>query len=153
MKLKTRTRGFLCAALLMSAASGPASAAGEQMQLKGELIDTWCYVSQIMGGSDFVIGSAHHACAVWCSAGGIPVGLLTEDGTIYMVMKYGDDSTSVANPNIIGSMSHVVTVNGKVHKRDGINYLFVDEVVADDGITRLTHETVGVIPPFAVPKQ
>ncbi len=153
MKLKQFTRAIFCAALIMSAATGTASAAGERMQLKGELIDTWCYVSQIMGGSDFIVGSAHHACAVWCAAGGIPVGLLAEDGTIYMVMRVGKDSTSVANPGVLGSMSHVVTVNGTVHKRDGINYLFVDEIVADAGITKLTHETVGVIPPFAVPQQ
>lgn len=153
MKLRRLTKVYVCAALLMCAAAGPASAAGEQVQLKGELIDTWCYVSQIMGGSDFIIGSAHHACAVWCAAGGIPVGLLAEDGSIYMVMKFGEEPTSVANPNLIRTMSHVVTVNGTVHKRDGINYLFVDEIVDDAGITKLTHETVGVIPPFAVPQQ
>ena len=136
----------------MCAATATATAAGKQVQLKGELIDTWCYVSQIMGPSNFIVGTSHHACAVWCAAGGIPVGLLTDDGTIYMVMKYGDDPASVANPGVIGSMSHVVTVNGTVHQRDGINYLFVDEILADDGITKFTHETVGVLPPFAVPK-
>lgn len=152
MKLKQITRDVFCAAALMCAAAGPATAAGKQVQLKGELIDTWCYVSQIMGASDFIVGTAHHACAVWCAAGGIPVGLLTDDGTVYMVMKYGNDPASVAPSSVIGSMSHVVTVKGKVHERDGINYLFIDEIVADDGITKLTHETVGVIPPFAVPK-
>lgn len=152
MKLKPFARDLFCAAALTCAASGTVTAAGKQVQLKGELIDTWCYVSQIMGPSNFIVGTSHHACAVWCAAGGIPVGLLTDDGTIYMVMKYGDDPASVANPGVIGSMSHVVTVNGTVHARDGINYLFVDEILADDGITKFTHETIGVLPPFAVPK-
>ena len=31
---------------------------------------------------------------LWCSAGGIPVGLLAEDGTVYMVLKVGEDSDS-----------------------------------------------------------
>ena len=46
--------GFALAAL-------PAFAAeGERMQVTGEMIDTWCYYSGVMGGPDATLGTAHH---------------------------------------------------------------------------------------------
>ena len=73
-----RIHGVFCITLLAMAAMSPSSFAadGEKKTITGEVMDTWCYVSQIMGGSDFVVGTSHHVCAVWCAAGGIPVGLL-----------------------------------------------------------------------------
>ena len=37
---------------------------GERITISGEFIDTWCYFSGVMGGTDGVVGSAHH---VWHS--------------------------------------------------------------------------------------
>ena len=65
-----------------------ASRRPERVQVKGEVIDTWCYFSGVMGGPESVVGSAHHTCALWCAAGGIPVGILADDGTVYMVIKW-----------------------------------------------------------------
>ena len=76
------------------AATSDSASVGKRIQVKGEIIDTWCYYSGVMGGPDAVVGSAHHTCALWCSAGGIPVGLLAEDGTVYMVIKIEDDDVS-----------------------------------------------------------
>ena len=53
--------------------------AENKITVTGEAIDTWCYFSGVMGGADAVVGSAHHTCALWCAAGGIPVGLLAEE--------------------------------------------------------------------------
>ena len=126
---------------------------GEKKTITGEVMDTWCYVSQIMGGSDFVIGTSHHVCAVWCAAGGIPVGLLDkEDGTIYMILDSGGDSTSVANETLLDIQSHEITVQGTTYSLDGINYLMIDEIVADAGVTKLTHEIIGILPSEANPK-
>ena len=75
----------------------PAMAAqGERVRVTGEMIDTWCYFSGVMGGPDAVVGSAHHTCALWCSAGGIPVGMLADDGTVYIVIKW-QGSANVAD--------------------------------------------------------
>jgi hypothetical protein len=129
--------------LLGSAFSGSAlAAAGERVKVTGEVIDTWCYITEIM----FPEGSAHHQCAVWCAAGGIPVGVLGDDGTVYMVLKMGDDATSVANPAVLEIQSHRVKVDGALYKRDGINYLVVDQVLADEGIVKVNHEEWGVQP-------
>lgn len=136
---------------LLSAVPGSA-AEGERMTVTGELIDTWCYYSGVMGGPDAVVGSAHHTCALWCSAGGIPVGLLAEDGTVYMVLKVGDDANTNGGDTLLSMASDTITADGLVYRRDGLNYIVVEKVVANDGITRLNHEDYGVVPSFAIPE-
>ena len=131
----------------------PAVAAeGTRIQVRGEIIDTWCYFSGVMGGPDAVVGSAHHTCALWCSAGGIPVGLLAEDGTVYMVLRIAQDSESAGGNTQLKLAAHTVTADGMYYQRDGLNYLVVDEVVSDLGITRRTHEEYGTVPPFSFPE-
>jgi len=135
--------GIAAALLLAASSSGTAAAAsGERVKITGEVIDTWCYITEIM----FAEGSAHHQCAVWCAAGGIPVGILGDDGTVYMVLKVGDDATSVVNPAILEIQSHQVTVNGDLYERDGLNYLVVNQVVSDEGIVKINHEEWGIQP-------
>lgn len=125
---------------------------GKKVTLTGEMIDTWCYVSQIMGSSKAVTGSAHHVCAVWCAAGGIPVGLLNnEDQKVYMVLSFEGDDTSVANEKILDLQSHELTVKGTTFELDGLSYINIDKVVTDNGIVNLTHEKFGIIPGNARP--
>jgi hypothetical protein len=137
--------GFALAAL-------PALATeGERRQVTGEIIDTWCYYSGVMGGPDATSGTAHHTCALWCAAGGIPVGVLGDDGTVYMVIKW-EGSAEIGNGTALLSVqSHRITADGTVFERDGINYLVVDDVVSDEGIVNLSHEDYGVVPPFSFP--
>ena len=138
-----RITGTVLAALLVAGSSVSAWAkAGERVKVTGEVIDTWCTITEIM----FPEGSAHHQCAVWCAAGGIPVGILGDDGTVYMVLKVGDEATSVANPAVLEIQSHRVKVDGALYKRDGISYLVVDQVLADEGIVKVNHEEWGVQP-------
>lgn len=130
----------------------PAQAAeGERVQITGEVIDTWCYFSGVMGGPDAVTGSAHHTCALWCSAGGIPVGLLGDDGEVYMVLKIEGDDQSASGDTQLTLASHEIVADGMLYKRDGLNYLVVETVVEDLGITKLNHEDYGVVPPFSIP--
>lgn len=140
------------AALATIAATNPALAEGERVQIRGEIIDTWCYYSGVMGSTDAVVGSAHHTCALWCSAGGIPVGLLGEDGQVYMVLKIEGDDQSAGGDTQLTLASHDITADGMLYKRDGLNYLVVEKVVTDHGITNMNHEDLGVVPPFAIPE-
>ncbi len=126
-------------------------AEGKQIQVKGEVIDTWCYFSGVMGGPEAVVGSAHHTCALWCAAGGIPVGILADDGTVYMVLKW-EGNGDVAGENLLHVQSHEVEAEGILHERDGIKYLIVEKVINDNGIVNLNHEDFGVTPGFAIPK-
>lgn len=135
----------LCAAVVVVAGFAlPAKAATtpKRVQVSGEIIDTWCHVTEIM----YAQGTAHHQCAVWCAVGGIPVSILGEDGTVYMVLKLEDDDNTVANPRIVTIQTHKVTVDGDLYVRDGVNYLVVNQVADDKGVVNLTHEEYGIQP-------
>lgn len=122
------------------------------IEIKGEIIDTWCYLSGVMGGEDAVIGSAHHTCALWCAAGGIPVGVLDEDGQIYMVLKLKGEDSLAKTDNIMEIQSDVITAKGMHYVRDGVNYLVVEDVIANEGITNLNHLDYGSVPPNSFPE-
>ena len=140
------------AALMLLAAAPAQPSEGQKIQVKGEVIDTWCYFSGVMGGPESVVGTAHHTCALWCAAGGIPVGILADDGTVYMVIKW-EGNGDVAGENLLHVQSHEVEAEGILHERDGMKYLIVEKVIRDNGIVNLNHEDFGVIPGFAIPKK
>lgn len=139
-------------ALALALATPAAATEGQAVRVTGEVVDTWCYFSGVMGGPDAVVGSAHHTCAMWCAAGGIPVGVLADDGTVYMVMKWQGAPGIADGTALLDAQSHRITVDGTLYARDGINYLMVAEVVADDGIVNRTHEDFGIVPSFALPE-
>ncbi len=137
-----RRPSILLALMLITASASGSLAEGKRVQITGEIVDTWCSITGIM----FAAGTAHHQCAVWCAVGGIPVSIKTENGDHYMVLKLEDEDTSVANPTIVKIQTHEVTVDGELHERDGVKYLFVSKVADDKGIVTMTHEDYGIVP-------
>ena len=152
LKLKTLIVVSVFTSTVMMIPNTASAVTGEDVEIKGEVIDTWCALSGVMGGIDAVSGSAHHTCALWCAAGGIPVGVLTEDGTIYMVLKLENSEVLEQTDAIMEIQSDVITAKGKHYLRDGVNYLIVEKIVANDGITNLNHVDYGAVPPFSAPK-
>ena len=151
--MRSRILSTASAALTLLCAPLSAQAAeGTRVQVSGEIIDTWCYYSGVMGSPDAVVGSAHHTCALWCSAGGIPVGLLAEDGTVYMVLKVDQDAESAGGDTMLNLAAHTVQADGMLYQRDGLNYLVVANVESDLGITNQTHNDYGTVPSFSIPK-
>lgn len=143
------------AAASLTLATMPLRAAtGEARQVKitGEAIDTWCYYSGVMGSQDAVVGSSHHTCALWCAAGGIPVGVLADDGTVYMVLKLEGKAPLADKDSLLEIQSDRITANGMHYVRDGVNYIVVEQIVANEGITNKSHEDFGPVPPFAIPE-
>lgn len=133
----------LVAVVILAATASPsAHAAAKRVTVTGEIVDTWCYVTEIMYG----LGTAHHQCAIWCAVGGIPVSVKDDKGDVYVVLKLEGDDTSVANQRIINIQTHKVTVDGDLYERDGVKYLIVNQVANDKGIINLTHEEYGVQP-------
>ncbi len=133
---------FLSVAIVATAFGTTPAQAAQRVEITGEAIDSWCYLTEIM----YPEGTAHHQCVLWCAAGGIPVGILADDGTVYIVLKFEDDATSVANPAVLAIQSHRVRIEGELYPRDGINYLVVDRVLADEGVVKLTHDDYGIQP-------
>ncbi|NQU70541.1 MAG: hypothetical protein HQ514_08320 [Rhodospirillales bacterium] len=132
---------LLTVALLVLAGAAHA-APGKRITVTGEVVDSWCQITGIMYG----LGTAHHQCALWCAAGGIPVGIKGDDGKIYVVLKIDDDATSVANARLMRIQTHRVTAEGDFYERDGLHYLVVSRVVTDEGVVNHTHEEYGVQP-------
>lgn len=129
-------------ALCLSISSAGTTRAAERVQVTGEIVDTWCSITGIM----FAAGTAHHQCAVWCAVGGIPVSIKTKDGQHYVILKIENDDTSVASPTVVKIQTHEVTVDGELHERDGVKYLFVSKVADDKGVVNMTHDEYGVVP-------
>jgi len=142
---------FIATLLAATGLGGAAYAEGEPITIRGEFIDTWCYFSGVMGGPDAVQGTAHHTCAIWCSAGGIPVGMLAEDGTVYMILSIEGDDQNASGQTQMELAAHVATVDATLYARDGLNYITIDTIVEDEGIVNLSHNDFGVIPGFAIP--
>jgi hypothetical protein len=139
----------------MLAAAAPALAATDEskpIKITGEVIDTWCYYSGVMGSPDATLGTAHHTCALWCAAGGIPVGVLADDGTVYMVLKLSGAAPLADKDTLLDLQSDRVTANGMHYVRDGVNYLVVEKVLANEGIVNRSHEDFGPVPPFSFPE-
>ena len=130
-----------------------AATPAKMVEVKGEIIDTWCYLSGVMGGPDAVVGTAHHTCALWCAAGGIPVGVRAEDGTVYMVLKIKGEDPLAQTDTILEIQSNTILAKGAHYVRDGVNYLVVEKVVSNEGITNKNHEDYGPVPGFAVPEK
>jgi hypothetical protein len=59
-----------------------------KMTVRGEILDMACYVSHEAKGPD------HAACAKRCVKGGQPMGLLAEDGTVYLLYASHDDASA-----------------------------------------------------------
>jgi hypothetical protein len=137
--MRAMLAGLFCLAVISQVS---AATAAKRIKVTGEIVDTWCYVTEIM----YALGTAHHQCAVWCAAGGIPVSILGDDGKLYVVLKLEGDGTNVANPAILKIQTHKVTVNGDLFERDGVKYLFVTQVADDQGIVNLTHGEYGIQP-------
>ena len=80
--------------------------------LTGELVDTGCYLGH---GAR---GAKHVECATKCISGGMPMGLLTSDGTLYLLTMNHDN----ADPyNELKTMAgKMVSVTGMVMTRSGM---------------------------------
>ena len=139
---RIQAAALVVATALAATAAAAATAGPKRVTVTGELIDTWCYVTEIM----YALGTAHHQCALWCAIGGIPVRIRDDDDNVYVILKMEGDDTSVANRRIAWIQTHKVTVDGDLYERDGVKYLIVTHVGDDGGIVNLTHEEYGIQP-------
>ena len=110
-----------------------ALAAGQQMQhmqhgkaaaksttVQGELVDMGCYLGSGARGAD------HKGCATKCLAGGMPAGLLTANGKLYLLTLNHD------NPDPYNKLkdmaAEMVTVTGTLMTRNGVMAIDVADV-------------------------
>lgn len=104
------------------AAGHGAHAAGKDITIRGEILDMACWVAH--EGK----GPKHAACAQKCLKDGQPVGLLTQDGTVYLL--FGDHADTSAYSQARGLGAKNVEIRGEVTDRAGIHGLTVKSVKA-----------------------
>jgi len=96
---------------------------GKSTTVVGEIIDLSCYLQ--VGKH----GEKHRECGQKCIKNGQPVGLLTEDGTVYMLIDEEHDprrdGLTEFRKQAVDLMAHVVTVHGTYTDVDGHKALYV----------------------------
>jgi hypothetical protein len=89
------------------------NAGGGTQTIKGEVVDLMCYLDH---GAK---GEGHKGCATKCIESGGPVGLLTADGQLYLVI--GDHAPM--NKELAPKAAQIVTLKGKVVERNGVKMI------------------------------
>ena len=98
-------------------------AEGKPLTITGEVVDVSCYTQ--LGKR----GEAHKACGAKCVLAGAPVGIVTADNTLYILMAEPhhprrDGQVSLAK-EYAAKMGTNVTVSGMYSHHGGIHTLFV----------------------------
>ena len=94
-----------------------AEAAAKPATMSGELVDMGCFVGH--GAS----GEKHTECAAKCIAGGMPMGLLTKEGNLYLLtMAHGNADPYNKLKEMAGKQ---VKVTGPANERAGMKTLEV----------------------------
>ncbi len=86
---------------------------GKTQTLKGEVVDLMCYLDH---GAK---GEKHKGCAKKCIESGGPVGLLTADDQLYLVI--GEHKP--INDELSSKAAQTVTLKGKVVERNGVKMI------------------------------
>ncbi len=88
--------------------------------LKGEVVDTGCYLGH---GAR---GAKHKGCAVKCAKGGMPLGLVTDDGTVYLLVPNHDNMEPFKQANTL--IAATVEVSGAVLDKGGMKAIEMNAV-------------------------
>lgn len=88
-----------------------ASQQTSQQTIKGEIVDTHCYLSRGARGEE------HAGCGNACIARDVPAGLLTADGTLYLLLN---EKSSSVKDKVAGKVGKTVTAHGKIVERNGL---------------------------------
>jgi len=94
-------------------------AAPKSVTLKGEVVDTVCYLTK---GAH---GAAHKACAQACIKGGTPASLLA-DGKLYLLVA--GHGNAAAMDQVKAHAGDTVTVTGQEASKDGLSAIIVASV-------------------------
>ena len=115
---------FCCARVMLAdddhhtmAAAAPA--APTEMTVTGEVLDMACYLDH---GAH---GEKHAGCAKTCIESGLPVGIKSSDGKVYLVI--GEHKP--LNKELANYAAKTITIKGKLVSRDGISMIANADIV------------------------
>jgi len=93
------------------------------VQITGEVVDSWCYASQVMGPGR---GERHKACGLACAHGGVTIGLVDDQGTLYICAKH--KAYTGCKELLTPYMAKRVKVSGWLAQKGGCNVLKIASV-------------------------
>ena len=94
---------------------------GNDVTIKGELVDSLCYVAMASKGS------GHKQCAMDCAKAGIPISIVEEGtGKMYTVLPKEDKTGYPAS--VVSKMGDKVTLKGDLYENGGNKYVAVESV-------------------------
>ncbi len=88
----------------------------------GEIIDMSCYLGHPETGR----GPGHKKCAETCAKKGLPMGVLTEDKQVFLLLEDHDNPKAYATA--LEGAAKTITVEGKKVTQGGVNGLVVESV-------------------------
>ena len=94
----------------------------QKLTVQGEVVDLACWVAHGAKGAE------HAKCAQACAKGGQPIGLLTADGTVYLLYASHQDGTAFAQAKEHAGRN--VEITGLAATKGGIRGLEVNAVKA-----------------------
>jgi len=91
---------------------------GQEIVVRGEVLDMTCYIADHSSGPD------HAKCARDCIRNGLPVGIKTDDGKVYLLVN----KIHPVNAELAEYAAKTIAVKGKESSRDGFVELEVEEI-------------------------
>jgi len=88
--------------------------------IQGELVDLGCYLSMGAKGAD------HRSCAEKCINSGMPMGVLTSDGALYLLTENHDNLDPFNSAKQMAADQ--VSVTGPISERNGMKSIEVKEI-------------------------
>jgi hypothetical protein len=100
---------------------------GKPITVTGEILDLSCYLQ--LGKH----GEKHKACGTKCIQNNQPIGLLTKDGTVYILMEEEHDPRRDGQASIrqaaVDHFAHIMEVNGTEADHAGFKAIYVQGYV------------------------
>lgn len=97
----------------------------ETATIQGEVLDMSCYLGH---GAK---GDGHKTCAQMCLEKGLPAGILSEDGKVYLLLE--NHSKADAYAKVVEHAAEDVKVTGVVVNKGGVQGIVVEEVEVLEG--------------------
>ncbi len=101
------------------AAKGHLDPSGKAVTISGEMLDMACYMAH--EGK----GKKHAKCAGACVTGGAPLGLLTKDGRVYLVVGDHENEKPYLEAKALAGANAKIT--GTVFTRGGLTAVIVSK--------------------------
>jgi hypothetical protein len=118
--MRSRIMWSIGLAMALTVGGGAAAHAGDKVT--GEVVDLSCYLHHPQTST----GNSHRKCAETCAKKGLPMGLLTEDKQVFLLLE--DHDNPKAYSAAIGKAAQQATVDGDKVNLGGVQGIVVQAV-------------------------